>query len=113
MKIRKFNEELEDDTMWCHTYLKYFAEIKEIYPEFKYNMSAKSGDLYTVDFYTRHNHRFNFDKFLEIQSVINSKLQEIFKIHEISKYELSVENYERATNDESFHITGRVIIKRK
>lgn len=108
MKIKKFNEAFEDQE-----YLQYFAEIKEIYPEFKFLVPEKSEEMCKIDFYTRHNHRFNFEKYLEIQSVINSKVKELSKIYDINKYEISVENYERATTDESYHISGRVIIKKQ
>ena len=110
MKIKRFNEGESTDS---EIYLQYFAEIKEIYPEFKYNTLVKTNDIYTIDFYTRHTHRFNFSKFLEIQSLINSKLQELIKVYDITQYELSVENYERATDDEIYHITGRLLIKQK
>lgn len=102
------NESVDENEFLIH-----FAEIKDIYSEFKYHISIRSEGSYTVDFSTRHNHRFNFDKFLEIQSLITSKLQEINKSFIISRYELEVDNYNgyETESDSIYHVDGRVVIK--
>lgn len=110
MKIKRFNESSEEED-----YLKYFSDIKSVYNEFKYHHSFVSDGIHTIDFSTRHNHRFSFEKFLEMQGLINSKLVEMNKDYVIFGYELDVDNYYHSdeTEGDIYHIVGRVSIKKR
>lgn len=111
MKIKRFNESSDEDVK----YLKYFADIKSVYNEFKYHTSFVNDGVYTVDFSTRHNHRFSFEKFLEMQALINSKLVEMNKDYVIFGYELDVDNYFHSdeTEGDIYHMVGRLSIKKR